>query len=249
MESVVYRDMGMVEYGLCWELQQSLFHALVATKKGETPLQAPQTTLILCEHPHVYTLGKSGHADNMLIGETFLKQIGASYYHIDRGGDITYHGPGQLVGYPILDLERLGMGLKGYIHALEQTVIDTVADYGIRAGRSEGAAGVWLPADDQGSLRKICAIGVRSSHFVTMHGFALNVNTQLEYFTHINPCGFTDRGVTSMQQELGRPLDMEEVKRCYLSHFEKIMNIKIKTEQLCQQQKDGCSSPKVIPRK
>lgn len=218
-----------------------------AEPAASNPAACP--TLILCEHPHVYTLGKSGKAGNLLVDEAFLQRIGASYYHIDRGGDITYHGPGQLVGYPLLDLERLGMGLKEYIHALEQTVIDTVAEYGIRAGRVEGAAGVWLPADSRGGLRKICAIGVRSSHYVTMHGFALNVNTRLEYFSYINPCGFTDRGVTSMEKELGRSMEMAEVKRCYLSHFKKNMNVKIKIEPLCQQQKDGYSSPRVIPRK
>ena len=237
MESVIYTDLGLIGYKECWTIQQTFFDALIAAKRscGEEA-SAPAARLLLCEHPHVYTLGKSGHADNLLVDETFLTRIGAEFYRIDRGGDITYHGPGQLVGYPVLDLQRLGMGLKEYVHALEQSVIDTIADFGVQGGRVPGATGVWLgdtvPREenrpvDGGPLRKICAIGVRSSHFVTMHGFALNVNTQLDYFGHINPCGFTDRGVTSLEKELGHKMDMDAVKESYVRHFEKIINIKI----------------------
>lgn len=191
--------------------------------------EAPQMqTLILCEHPHVYTLGKSGRQDNMLISEEFLKNIGATFYRIDRGGDITYHGPGQLVGYPILDLERVGLGLKEYVHLLEQSVIDTIAEFGIAGERLEGATGVWLPATRMEPQRKICAIGVRSSRFVTMHGFALNVSPRMEYFSYINPCGFVDKGVTSMEVELGLTVEMEEVKRVYVRKFEKIFGISVK---------------------
>ena len=238
MESVIYTDLGLIGYKECWTIQQKFFDSLIAAKRPweEEEVSTPAAQLLLCEHPHVYTLGKSGHADNLLVDETFLTRIGAEFYRIDRGGDITYHGPGQLIGYPVLDLQRLNMGLKEYVHALEQSVIDTIADFNVHGGRVPGATGVWLgngvPHEenqpvDGGPLRKICAIGVRSSHFVTMHGFALNVNTQLDYFGHINPCGFTDRGVTSLERELGRKMDMNAVKESYVRHFEKIINIKI----------------------
>ena len=166
----------------------------------------------MCEHPHVYTLGRSGKEGNMLLSEEQLQKIGATLYHIDRGGDITYHGPGQLVCYPILNLEEFSLGLKEYVHLLEEAVIRVCASYGITAGRLEKATGVWLEGDTP-RARKICAIGVRSSHFVTMHGLALNVNTDLRYFSYINPCGFIDKGVTSLQQELKREVPMEEVKQ------------------------------------
>ena len=166
----------------------------------------------MCEHPHVYTLGRSGKENNMLLTETQMEKIGATLYHIDRGGDITYHGPGQLVCYPILNLEEFGLGLKEYVHVLEEAVIRVCESYGISAGRLEKATGVWLEGNTP-RARKICAIGVRSSHFVTMHGLALNVNTDLRYFSYIHPCGFIDKGVTSLRQELGYDLSMSEVKQ------------------------------------
>ena len=236
MESVIHTDLGLVGYKECWELQQKFFEALIAAKSVPGSAISQSARLLLCEHPHVYTLGKSGHAENLLVNETFLARIGAELFRIDRGGDITYHGPGRLVGYPILDLQRLNLGLKEYVHALEQCVIDTIADFGVHGGRVAGATGVWLgdavPQEGTesatgGPLRKICAIGVRSSRFVTMHGFALNVNTQLDYFGYINPCGFTDRGVTSLEKELGHKVKMKEVKASFARHFEKIINIKI----------------------
>lgn len=231
MQSVRYSDLSTIDYAECWQLQESIFTALIEAKNSkevEVGESGAQATLILCEHPHVYTLGKSGAENNLLINSDFLHKIGATFYHIDRGGDITYHGPGQLVGYPILDLEQLGIGLREYINALEQAVIETVAEYGIEAGRCTGAAGVWLTGEG-GAMRKICAIGVKSSRFVTMHGFALNVNTDLSYFSHINPCGFTDREATSISKETGGgQVDMEQVKRRFVSHFEKIINVKIK---------------------
>lgn len=233
MEEVIYRKLGRIDYAECWKLQQSLFDALLAAKSGEKQEEyrnsdgaVAEQVLLLCEHNPVYTLGKSGHEENMLAGNEFLKERGATFYHIDRGGDITFHGPGQLVGYPILDLEREKIGLREYIHSLEQAVIDTVAGYGIHGERIDGAAGVWLT--DSGRLRKICAFGVRASRYVTMHGFALNVNTDLCWFEYINPCGFSDRGVTSLQKELGREVDMEEVAERFLNHFEGILNVKIK---------------------
>ena len=191
------RDLGLMEYRSCWELQQKLFDALVE-KKRTRPAQ-PETksaekacadtdagTVLLVEHPPVYTLGKSGHAENLLVSREALEAAGAQFFHIDRGGDITFHGPGQLVVYPILDLERLGIGLRDYIDALEEAVIRTVAEYGIAAGRIAGASGVWI--DPAGRRpRKICAIGVRSSRYVTMHGLALNVSTDLGWFSRINP--------------------------------------------------------------
>ena len=224
-KTVLYKDLGLADYRQVWDIQTGIFDALVAGKGGTENDAVP--TLILCEHPHVYTLGKSGHEENMLIREDFLAGIGASYHRIDRGGDITYHGPGQLVGYPILDLDELSMGLKDYIHTLEQTIIETIADFGITGQRSEGATGVWLPMGSGGPLRKIAAIGVRSSRYVTMHGFSLNVSPSLEYFGHINPCGFTDRGVTSMARELGREVPMGEVKASFTKYFERLFRAQL----------------------
>lgn len=187
-------------------------------------------TILLVEHPPVYTLGKSGHAENLLIGREALEAMGAQFFHIDRGGDITFHGPGQLVCYPILDLERLGIGLRDYIGALEEAVIRTVAVYGITAGRMAGASGVWIGVGNRTSARvprKICAIGVRSSRYITMHGFALNVTTDLGWFTRINPCGFTDRGVTSIERETGRKAAMGEVKELVVKFLSEILNVRI----------------------
>ena len=322
------RDLGLMDYKTCWELQQGLFDALVARKaacKGATkqvaaplaanagtaeaskasarePAQrsaeampskagtqsgkglesptgsvsaaegvepsgatgegsASAGTILLVEHPPVYTLGKSGHAENLLIGREALEAMGAQFFHIDRGGDITFHGPGQLVCYPILDLECLGIGLRDYIGALEEAVIRTVAVYGITAGRVAGASGVWIgpgiggESGDSGENRneagtcdsgrtcdseigvgnrtsarvprKICAIGVRSSRYITMHGFALNVTTDLGWFTRINPCGFTDRGVTSIERETGRKAPMGEVKSLVVKFLSEILNVRI----------------------
>jgi len=175
---------------------------------GDPPVQY----LLFVEHPHVYTLGKSGDETNMLIHKEFLKKINATYYKINRGGDITYHGPGQIVGYPILDLESHKMGLRSYIGFLEESIIELCRRYGIEATQSNEATGVWIDEDHPHKARKICAIGVRTSRYVTMHGFAFNVNTDLDYFTYINPCGFQERGVTSMEKERGKKMDMEQVK-------------------------------------
>lgn len=226
MEEVLLMDLGVMEYDKCRHLQQSLFDELLAAKASATEEMPPQR-LILVEHPPVYTLGKSGREANLLVNTDYLESLGATFHQTDRGGDITFHGPGQIVGYPILDLEREGIGLRAYIEAIEQTVIDTLADYGIAAERSEGAAGVWLAPHRGRPLRKICAIGVRSSRYVTMHGFALNVNTNLDWFELINPCGFTDRGVTSIAKELGREVDIEEVKSRLVAHFAENINVKI----------------------
>ena len=219
MLSLLEEDWGVVPYADAWKRQTSLFEALVEAKKAGKPTVG---RLITCQHPHVYTIGRSGKEQNMLMSEEQLQRIGATYYHIDRGGDVTYHGPGQLVCYPILNLEDYALGLKSYIHLLEEAVISTCGSYGIQAGRVEGATGVWL--DGNGSkARKICAIGVRSSHYCTMHGLALNVNTDLRYFSYINPCGFVDKGVTSLQKELGREVPFEDVRERLLYELKKYL--------------------------
>ena len=350
------RDLGRMDYGDCWQLQQTLFDRLLAGKRpraaqgirngqeartaqGPQAAQEPRTTqatrtaqafrtaqgpqaaqksqtietvretqqaqayrtetetvgtILFVEHPHVYTLGKSGHAENLLVGRPELERAGAKFFHIDRGGDITYHGPGQLVCYPILDLEALGIGLRSYIEALEEAVIRTVARYGIRGERIAGASGVWitgpsvrecapdeeretdanstphaaepkektaglcagrtpqhpataarpvdagfaaatqLPPRESTRPRKICAIGVRSSRYITMHGFALNVTTDLGRFAYINPCGFTDRGVTSIAAETGREVPLTEVADLVCEHLKEILNVKIyKYQNVC----------------
>ncbi|MBQ5830458.1 MAG: lipoyl(octanoyl) transferase LipB [Alistipes sp.] len=248
MKGVLYKDLGRMGYSECWNLQRSLFDRALNAKRnggakegGEEAAQSAASVaedkandlgayeagwLLLVEHNPVYTLGKSGKSENMLVSEEYLRSIGAEFFHIDRGGDITFHGPGQVVGYPILDLEQVGIGLREYIDSIEGAVIELCAEYGIVAGRVEGASGVWL---DGGTARarKICAIGVKSSRYVTMHGFALNVNTDLRYFNHINPCGFADRGVTSLQKELGREVSMEEVKEKVINHLSEKLNVKI----------------------
>ncbi len=208
-------DWNLIPYAEAWDRQTALFDDLIAAKLSGEPYI---NHIILCQHPHVYTLGRSGKAMNMLLSKEQLHKIGATLYHIDRGGDITYHGPGQLVCYPILNLEDFSLGLKEYIHLLEEAVIRLCASYGITAGRLEKATGVWLETDTP-RARKICAIGVRSSRFVTMHGLALNVNTDLRYFTYINPCGFIDKGVTSLQKELGREVPTEEVKERFMQEL------------------------------
>ena len=216
---ITYTDLGWMPYGECWQLQRELFEGVLRAKaEGRNE----RGRLLMVEHPAVYTLGKSGRESNLLITEEYLRGLGAEYYHIDRGGDITFHGPGQAVGYPILDLERMGMGLKDYVAALEQSVIDTVAHYGIAGGRIEGASGVWID-EKSARPRKICAIGVRASRYVTMHGFALNVTTDLSWFGHINPCGFTDRGVTSIAAETGEKHDINRVKRILADALNKIV--------------------------
>jgi lipoyl(octanoyl) transferase len=215
-------DWGTVPYAEAWDRQSQLFDAALAARQAALP---HPDHLILVEHPPVYTLGRSGKAMNMLLSDAQLKAIGATLYHIDRGGDITFHGPGQLVAYPILNLEHYDLGLKAYIHLLEEAVIRTCAAYGVRGDRVEGATGVWL---DVGTPRerKICAIGVRSSHFVTMHGLALNVNTDLNFFRYIHPCGFIDKGVTSLAVEVGRPVEMAEVKERLDAEIRGLLNIR-----------------------
>jgi lipoyl(octanoyl) transferase len=203
-----YIDWGNIEYNDAWAKQEAFFKATIQNKLQNLPTQ---NYLVFCEHPHVYTLGKSGDEHNMLLNYIQLQAKNATFVHSNRGGDITYHGPGQLVGYPIFDLANFGLGLKQYIFNIEEAIIKTLSSYNIVSERLDGATGVWLDVG-KSTCRKICAIGVRSSHFVTMHGFALNVNTDLSYFGYINPCGFVDKGVTSIEKELGEKVDMEELK-------------------------------------
>ena len=223
-KKIEYHDWGLIDYSEAWDKQKQLFEEIVALKsdfdnpKTESIVQR----FILCEHPHVYTLGRNGQSNNMLIKDEFMKKINASYYQIDRGGDITYHGPGQIVGYPILDLEQLHLSLKDYIYCLEQTIILTLKEYAITATRMQGATGVWLDVDGK-NPRKICAIGVRASRYVTMHGFAFNINTDLSYFSHINPCGFVDKGVTSLSNELKKTIDINEIKPKLYNYFCSLM--------------------------
>lgn len=212
-------DWGTIEYQAAWTKQEELFQQTIQQK-----LQNQNTSnyLILCEHPHVFTLGRNGSTNNLLIGNLQLQSVHAQYIETNRGGDITYHGPGQIVGYPIFDLANFNIGLKQYIFKMEEAVINTLKEIGISSERLNGATGVWLDTTTPPKCRKICAIGVRSSHFVTMHGFALNVNTDLNYFSYINPCGFIDKGVTSIQKELGRSFPIDEVKQLLKTEFNRL---------------------------
>lgn len=214
------QNWGLIEYNQAWTKQEEIFNQQIALKSNEL---ATTNHLILCQHPHVYTMGKSGDDDNLLLNYIQLQAKNASFVKTNRGGDITYHGPGQIVGYPIFDLSNFNIGLKQYIWLLEQAIIQTLEYYNIPSQRLEGATGVWLDVGKP-QCRKICAIGVRSSKFITMHGFALNVNTQMEYFQYINPCGFVDKGVTSIQQELGNPIDIQDVERVLVSALLRLFN-------------------------
>ncbi|HKI89768.1 MAG TPA: lipoyl(octanoyl) transferase LipB [Draconibacterium sp.] len=221
MTNFNFNDVGLKDYKECWDLQEELLAEVVADKRALGKPSA-KNHFLLVEHPHVYTLGKSGDEKNLLANTDFLKKIEATYYKINRGGDITYHGPGQIVGYPIIDLEYYKIGVREYIEKMEDAIIATIAEYGLEGGRKEGATGVWLDATNKVRARKICAIGVRVSRYVTMHGFALNVNTDMRYFNYINPCGFATYGVTSIQQELGKEIQMEEVKNVLKKKFNQV---------------------------
>ncbi len=223
-----FSDLGIRDYRKVWEMQQQV---LEEVKQRKMQGKAVPGYLFFVEHPPVYTLGKSGKEANMLMDALQLRARCAEFIKVDRGGDITFHGPGQLVVYPVVDLESFGMGVKEYVWALEEVVIGTLGKYGLSGSRVDGATGVWLGT---GTLdeRKICAIGVKCSRYVTMHGFALNVNTDLSYFDAIHPCGFVDKGVTSLQKELKRAVDMEEVKAEVLRQFQTVMDMKINTNTI-----------------
>ena len=209
MNELTFVDWGLIPYSDAYQKQKELFEAAIRQKSEQ---KEAQNLVIFCEHPHVITIGKNGSASNILFQEKTLKEKQVELYPVDRGGDVTYHGPGQLVGYPILDLEAFRIGLKDYIFLLEEIIIRLLDQYAIKGERLAGAAGVWIQAGDSQKARKIGAIGVKSSRYVTMHGFALNISTDLSYFGLINPCGFTDKGVTSLEKELNCKVDIEQLK-------------------------------------
>ncbi len=231
-QKVNFTDLGLVDYKECWDYQEKLFAQTAGTKVQNRDLAADRQLptanyLLFCEHPHVYTLGKTGDEKHLLLNAESLKQKNASYYKINRGGDITYHGPGQVVGYPILDLDNFFTDIHKYLRCLEEVIILTLKDYGIEGQRLKGLTGVWLDAGDPKKARKICAFGVRTSRWVTMHGFAFNVNCALDYFSNIIPCGIPDKAVTSLEKELGRTVSMDEVKERIRAHFATVFECEI----------------------
>ncbi|MBK9524034.1 MAG: lipoyl(octanoyl) transferase LipB [Bacteroidetes bacterium] len=224
MQPVLFRDLGLIDYKEAWEYQEKLFQELIERKLKNRALPVEEQEqqhhyLLFCEHPHVYTLGRSGLESNLLLDEEGLKSIDAVFYKNNRGGDITYHGPGQIVGYPILDLDLFFTDIHKYLRFLEEAIILTLKDYNISAGRFPGYTGVWLDPEDEKKARKICAIGVRTSRWVTMHGFAFNVNSNLSYFGNIIPCGIEDKAVTSLEKELGAKQNISEVKAKVKEHL------------------------------
>lgn len=244
MQQVIYKDLGSIAYKKAWDYQEALLQQNVHIKSAAAArnrvsvgvdnivADIPATThhLLLCEHPAVYTLGKSGKAENILISDDERIKKGIEYYPTNRGGDITFHGPGQIVGYPVLDLEKYYTDIGKYLRNLEEVIILTLAAYGIKGERSQGETGVWIDPDTKGKERKICAMGVRCSRWITMHGFALNVNTNLDYFNHIVPCGIQNKQVTSLARELGVELNMEEVKNVLKKNFEKVFDCELISE-------------------
>jgi lipoyl(octanoyl) transferase len=228
-KKVSFKDLGLIDYKKCWDFQEELFAEILAVKSSnrkENKTVATKNHLIFCEHPHVYTLGKSGDEKNLLVNEDYLKSRGATFHKINRGGDITYHGPGQIVGYPIIDLDNFFTDIHKYLRFLEEAVILTLKEYGLETERSPGETGVWFDVGTT-KARKICALGVKSSRWVTMHGFAFNVNSDLSYFGNIIPCGITDKSVTSLQKELGKELDMDEVRNKLKTHLVELFEMEI----------------------
>lgn len=231
-KTVLFQDLGLMDYKACWDYQETLFNETIAQKTAnrnldpESQIQT-KNHLLFVEHPHVYTLGKSGDVSHLLINDAELEEKHATYYKINRGGDITYHGPGQLVGYPILDLDHFFTDIHKYLRLLEETIILTLDEYGIKAGRSNGETGVWIDEDNIFKARKICAMGVRCSRWVTMHGWGFNVNSDLNYFSNIVPCGIQDKAVTSLNKELGQDVDMTEIKSKLKKHFSTLFECNI----------------------
>lgn len=223
-KEVLFQDLGLIDYKQCWDYQEQIFNKTIQQKIANRDLDSHHQTsthnyLLFVEHPHVYTLGKSGDASHLLINQEQLKEKEANYYKINRGGDITYHGPGQLVGYPILDLDHFFTDIHKYLRLLEETIIMTIAEYGVKGERSKGETGVWLDADNSFKARKICAFGVRCSRWVTMHGWGFNVNADLNYFQNIIPCGIHNKAVTSLNKEVGQDLNLNEVKQKLKKNF------------------------------
>jgi lipoyl(octanoyl) transferase len=234
---VFFEDLGLMDYKTCWDYQENIFNNTIAqkiTNRNLEPTEQIETAnhLLFVEHPHVYTLGKSGDASHLLINSKELENKQATYYKINRGGDITYHGPGQLVAYPILDLDHFFTDIHKYLRLLEETIILTLDEYGIKAGRSHGETGVWLDADNVFKARKICAMGVRCSRWVTMHGWGFNVNANLDYFSNIIPCGIQDKSVTSLNKELGEDVDMNQIKEKLKKHFSSLFNCQLVSKDI-----------------
>ncbi len=228
-KKVCFKDLGLIDYKKCWEYQEVLFAKVLDVKSKNRHRKVQKKTknhLIFCEHPHVYTLGKSGSKQNLLVNEEYLKSKGASFYEINRGGDITYHGPGQIVGYPILDLDNFFTDIHKYLRLLEEAVILALSEYGLKGERSKGETGVWLDVGTK-NARKICAFGVKSSRWVTMHGFALNINPDLSYFDNIIPCGIANKGVTSLEKETGKKANIENVKKLLKTHLTQLFNMQM----------------------
>ena len=228
-KKVSFKDLGLIDYKECWDFQEELFAEILSVKSSnrkENKTVKTNNHLIFCEHPHVYTLGKNGDEKNLLVNDDYLKSRGATFHKINRGGDITYHGPGQLVGYPILDLDNFFTDIHKYLRFLEEAIILTLKEYGLESERSPGETGVWFDVGTP-KARKICALGVKSSRWVTMHGFAFNVNSDLSYFGNIIPCGITDKSVTSLQKELGREVDMNEVRNKLKAHLVELFEMEI----------------------
>ena len=225
-------DLGLIDYKEVWDYQETLFKQAIdlkiAKRNGETD-EIPENHLLFCQHPHVFTLGKSGNPENLLLNEAELNEQEASYYKINRGGDITYHGPGQLVVYPIFDLEQFFTDIHKYMRFLEEAVILTLKDFAIESGRVDGLTGVWIEGETK-NARKICAMGVKSSRWVTMHGIGFNINTDLNFFSHIIPCGIDDKAVTSMQRELGKEIEINEVSKVLLNHLAKLFDFTTKSQ-------------------
>ena len=238
-KTIIFQNLGLIDYQIAWDYQEKLHAEIVAIKLENRNLLPDNQVdtpnyILFCEHPHVYTLGKSGKPEHLLLDEKGLEKYEAKYYKINRGGDITYHGKGQLVGYPILDLENFFADIHKYMRFLEEAVIRTCADFGIDAGRIQGLTGVWIDYVEQKNPRKICAMGVKASRWVTMHGFALNVNTDLSYFNHIIPCGIDDKAVTSMEKELEQTLDFQDVSDKMLGHLKDIFTAPQPPEGECR---------------
>jgi lipoyl(octanoyl) transferase len=231
-KKIIFRDLGLIDYKVCWDYQEKLFNEIIQQKISNRYLpeekQIPTNNFLLfVEHPHVYTLGKSGDESNLLLNEKQLEEKNSSFYKINRGGDITYHGPGQIVAYPIIDLDNFFTDIHKYLRLLEETIIVTLKEYGIEGNRSKGETGVWLESENKLRARKICAMGVRCSRWVTMHGWGFNVNADLNYFNNIIPCGINDKAVTSLNKELGQEINIPEIKEKLIINFAKLFEAEI----------------------
>lgn len=230
MQTAYFKDIGLIEYKEAWLFQEKFFNEILEIKSKNRNEGSEITTknhLIFCEHPHVYTLGNSGNKENLLVNEEYLKSRGASFYKTNRGGDITYHGPGQIVGYPVFDLDNFFNDIGKYLRFLEEVIILTLKEYGLSGERSKGETGVWLDVGKP-TARKICAMGVKTSRWVSMHGFAFNLNTDLSYFENIIPCGINDKKVTSLEKEIGHKIDVDHAKSLIKSNLERVFDLKLK---------------------